>query len=373
MSEQDSPACIVTGIHPPLPEPLNDDRLRRCKIAYSVRRVPLREMKTLLTGEQVPRAGDLVLARVIRTRQHGRLELTQGRRARLYPGDEIIVCYGNRYAPDQFEAEIPGNLDPCHLVAAGGIASSCLSRSAKVRPPTEIEPLGLIGDGDGRRLNLADHALPALALPACRRPPVIAVAGTTMNAGKTTAAAHLIRGLVRSGCRVGAAKITGTGAGGDKWFMTDCGAGQVLDFTDAGHPSTYLLPPETIESIAHTLTGHLAREGAGVVVLEIADGLYQQETARLLAGRFFADWVDGVLFAAADAMGAVAGARALERLGLCLVGLGGALTASPLAIREAETAAGAPVFTSEALASPGIFERLQQRIDNPLPRAAAGG
>ena len=135
---------------------LSTTRLAQAKLAYTPRRVPVGQMATLLSGDLKPRAGDLVLARVTRTRQHGRLELASGRRASLYEGDDIIVCYGNRYAPDQFEALVPANLGPCHLVAAGGIAARMLCKHSKIKAPTEITPVGLIGDHRGRRLNLAD-------------------------------------------------------------------------------------------------------------------------------------------------------------------------------------------------------------------------
>jgi len=48
--------------------------------------------------------------------------LPNGRRQTLFEGDEIIVAYANRHAPDQFEAEVPDSLSDCHLVASGGVA-----------------------------------------------------------------------------------------------------------------------------------------------------------------------------------------------------------------------------------------------------------
>lgn len=71
----------------------------------------------------MPHAGDLVLARVVKIGQHPRIELPDGRRSHLYIGDEVIVCYGARYAPDQFESHVPKEMGPCDLVAAGGLAS----------------------------------------------------------------------------------------------------------------------------------------------------------------------------------------------------------------------------------------------------------
>jgi hypothetical protein len=336
---------------------LEPGRLQQAKPAYTTRRIALFEAGTLVSGAVRPRAGDLVLARVTRVRQHARIELPTGRRAFLHEGDEVLVCYGNRYAPDQYEAVVPQDLGPCHLVAAGGVAARSLSRHASMKPPTEITPIGLVGDRAGRPINLGDWALPRLRAGRAR-PFTVAVVGTSMNAGKTTAAAHLIKGLVRAGLRVGAAKVTGTGAGGDYWFMYDSGASVVLDFTDAGFASTYRATLGELEDIFSTLTAHLGQTGVDAIVLEVADGLYQDETAALLKSAVFRCGVEGVLFAAGDAMGAAAGSRWLSERGLPVLGVSGALTASPLAIREAAQATGLPVLDLGQLADAGVAGRL---------------
>ncbi|MDP9365371.1 MAG: molybdopterin-guanine dinucleotide biosynthesis protein MobB, partial [Chloroflexota bacterium] len=273
---------------------LEAGRLDRAKFAYTTGRVHRGAPATLLGGERLPRSGDLVLARVVQVGQHKKLERPDGRQSTLFPGDEIVVCYGHRYAPDQFEAEIPADLAPCHLVAGGGVASWVLSQHAGMGAPTVIEPVGLLGDREGRPLNLADFALPPVR-PIVPRPPTVAVVGTSMNAGKTAAAAHLIRGLARAGLRVGAAKVTGTGAGKDAWLMRDAGADPVLDFTAAGFPSTYRATPAQVEGALDLLTDHLTAAGADAIVLEVADGIYQGETAALVPSPRFAARVDGVL------------------------------------------------------------------------------
>lgn len=330
-------------------EPLTGERLTRAKSAYSTRRVDLMSAVNLLQGDVVqPHAGDLVLARVEKIGQHSRIELPSGRRAQLYPGDEIIVCYGNRYAPDQFEAVVPDHLGECSLVAAGGIAAQLLSRHSGMKRPTTIRPLGLLADIQGHRLNLMDWALPRIP-SSLHRPYTLAVVGTAMNAGKTTTAANLIRGLVQTGQRVGAAKVTGTGAGGDRWTLLDAGAERVLDFTDAGYASTYQVTLPQVETILHQLTAHLAIEPLDTLVLEVADGLFQTETAQLLASPAFARRVDGIVFAAGDALGALAGVEWLRRYPLPVLAVSGLLTASPLACREAVTATGLPVLTQDQL------------------------
>ena len=103
-------------------EPLPGTRLKQAKWAYTTRRIKQDRHFQLLSGAIIPEAGDLVLARVEELGQHKRLELVSSRRARLFEGDEIVVAYGARYAPRQFEAVVPTRLEPCHLVAGGGIA-----------------------------------------------------------------------------------------------------------------------------------------------------------------------------------------------------------------------------------------------------------
>lgn len=337
--------------------PLAPNRMQQAKIPYSARRVPLSAM-SLLVQDATPRPGDLVLARIDKLGQHKNLELTTGRRARLFPGDEIVLAYGNRYAPDQFEAEIPEDLTACHMVAAGGIASRMLSRHDRISAATGITPLGLIADHSGRVLNLRQHALDHAGLDAHARVPTFAVVGTSMNAGKTETATHMIRGLSQAGYKVGAAKVTGTGAGGDVWSLTDAGASIVLDFTDAGFPSTYLTELPDLEEILHTLTRQLYKAGVDCVVIEVADGLFQRETAMLLESPRFAETVDGIVFASPDPMGALAGMQWLRERKLPVRAVSGRMTASPLAAREAQAALNLPVLDLEGLSSPGIADTL---------------
>ena len=330
--------------------PLRQARIDAAKRAFTTRRVEFAGRCRLLANA-IPCAGDLVLARIEKLGNHQKLETPHGRRAQLYEGDEIIVAYGERYAPDQFEAEIPSDLGSCDLVAGGGVAGRVLSKHAKISSPTRIVPLGLIGDANGCRLNLAQFALVHRPLPS-ERPRVIAVAGTSMNAGKTTAAAGLIHGLVRAGLKVAATKVTGTGSGGDIWSMVDAGAQQVIDFTDMGHASTAGLALAVSERTAISLIAHCADGHPDVIVVEFADGLLQRETAALLTSARMREAIDGVLFAAPDALSAVGGREWLLRAGHHVIGVSGLISASPLASREAAAAMNARVLTLDQLRDP---------------------
>lgn len=347
-------------------ESVSASRIDAARQSFVTRRVDLATARALQT-RATPQAGDLALARVVALGHHTRLQLPTGRRARLFPGDEIIVAYGDRYAPEQFEALVPRSLGPCHLVASGGIAALAITWHSHIQQPTEIEPIGLLARRDGRRINLREWGIHQRATG--RRPPVvIAVAGTSMDAGKTTAAAHLVRGLKRAGFCVGTAKITGTGACNDVDWMRDAGASAVLDFTDAGYASTHKLETRTIVGIGVILLSQLAATPVDVAVVEIADGLAQSETAALLESVWALTAFDAVMFCAGDALGAGAGCEWLARRNHRVLCVSGLLAAAPLAIRETESLVpGTPVLDLIGLSDP----MTARRLIGGLPKAVA--
>jgi hypothetical protein len=330
-------------------------QLRRASWAFTTRRIPQGTACAILSSGGAPKAGDLVLARVTALGQHADLQLVNGRHRHMFVGDEIVVAYGNRYASSQFEAVVPETLGPCHLVAGGGIAARARSWHERIaRGPTRITPLGLLADGDGRRINLEAFSLPPLDISSDYQPTTIAVVGTSMDSGKTQTAVYLVRGLVAAGLRVGYAKATGTGAGGDIYWLKDAGADPVLDFTDTGMASTYLESADRIEQGLVTLVAHIARHGVDAIVVEIADGVLQHETAALLRSAAFARVTGGIVLAARDSMGASAGVGWMANLATPVLALSGVMTAAPLQRTEAAEATGLPIHDREALASPSV-------------------
>lgn len=326
------------------------------KWSFVTRNVPQGKVANTATViGRPPISGDLMLARVERIAQHTRIQLRNGRRSLLYKGDHIVVVYGNRYAPDQFEAEIPADLDLCHLVAAGGVAAKAVSKHSRLKWPTTIRPVGLCVNELGDIVNLKGFGLGRPIMHEAAPKPVVAVLGTSMNSGKTTAVAALVKGLTAAGHRVAAVKATGTGSGNDLWAYEDAGAARTLDFTDAGYPSTYKVSKADIqECFERLLSACLADTEIDVTVVEIADGLLHFETADLVASDAFANRVDHVVFAAGEAMGAAAGVERLRQVGIEPLAVSGVLTASTLATAEAAAVTGVPILGKNDLESPRI-------------------
>ncbi|MDJ0934023.1 MAG: hypothetical protein QNI93_01400 [Kiloniellales bacterium] len=326
------------------PEPLAPGRLQSGKRSYATRRIALGDAAGLFSFGVRPQTGDLVLARIDRIGHHRRIESPEGRRGQLYVGDEVLLCFGARYASDQFEAVVPKRLEPCHMVAAGGIAALCVNRHDSTRPATQITPIGLVADTEGRVLNLKDYALSG-ARPLSGRPYTMTVVGTSMNAGKTTTIAGMVRGLSSNGLKVAVGKVTGTGAGGDRWAYVDAGASEVLDFTDFGYASTYKVPSDELTALLSAMMSSLAEDRPDVIILELADGLFFSETADLVETPAFAEMVDDVVVAASDAMGAEAGVRRLAANEMVPIALAGRMTSSPLAVREAARVLDTPIVS----------------------------
>jgi hypothetical protein len=336
-------------------------------------------MVELLPHGHRPRLGQLVVGEVVKIGKHTAIEERSGLSVRIFPGDRIVGVFGNRYATDQYEGYVPRRSSRrCDLLSIGGACGSVASRHDGVRAPTRLRVLGLVGDGQGQPLNQRQFAIEPG--PPLGTGQVILVVGASMNAGKTTLGGALVRGLIRAGLRVAAGKLTGTAAGKDSRFYQSCGASPVLDFVDGGFPATYMLDQDELLALLTRLLSRLRALSPDYVVLEVADGIFQRETAMLLRSPEFRAAVDHVFFAANDSLSAESGVRHLHQYGFPLRAISGVMTRGPLLMREAEAATGVPCLTPNRIAEGAALELLrvpdvlQARSLRPeVPARAADG
>jgi hypothetical protein len=113
------------------------------------------------------------------------------------------------------------------------------------------------------------------------------------------------------------------------------------------------------------LVNHAVLQGAEWVVVEIADGLLQRETAALLQAASFRASVDAWILAASDALAAAGAASLLSRWGIKPIAVSGRVSMSPLCIRETEAATKLPCLTAEALRGGHLNERLMDKAIVP--------
>ncbi len=303
-----------------------------------------------------PSVGDVALVRVEKTGFHKYLITADNRRLRLYPGAHFTGVFGNRYASDAYEAAVHG-LDNLNMLTAAGMIGTVMSKHDAMAEPTEISLVGFLGAEEGTRLNLKQRLFRPTPT---RRPPrnLVYIVGTSMNAGKTTTATRLIRGLCDLGLNVAACKLTGSVSNRDQDELAAAASQDVIDFSDFGFPSTYLCSKEELMELFHTMLAEVSSDDPDVVIMELADGLLQRETAMLLAEPEIKRAARGLVLSAESALSALWGTERLRQLGYQVVAVSGKFTSSPLAMREySENDSVIPV-----LSSVGKAEELCARI-----------
>lgn len=345
---------------------LTDEMKRDMRVSYALRWVPTHRLSTLLPCPLAPKAGDIVLARLEKIGKNATLELANGRRCTLHEGDLLAVVFGNRYATLQFEGYVGSNGDACDLLSMGGLCGLVESKHAKAADPSKLRLLGALGDRNASPLNLRDYAL--APLPTSAKPQVLVVCGTSMDAGKTHTVMSIIMGLRKQGIPVAGIKLTGTATGKDTWNMLDAGACVALDFVDGGFPSTYLSTLDELLNLYDLLISRAAAAGAFWVVVEIADGLLQRETAALLQHPRFAASVDAWVFAAGDPLSAAGGVSMLRRWGIVPLAISGVVSMSLLGIGEAQAATQLKCYPASELQSGVLNVRLQEIAPEGTPR-----
>jgi len=187
---------------------------------------------------------------------------------------------------------------------------------------------------------------------------MILVCGTSMNSGKSMAAAACCWTLTSRGYKVRAAKVTGTASLKDILLMNDAGARPYADFTYLGYPSTYLLPEDELLGIFNQLDLKYANNPKNFWVVEIADGVIQRETKILLNSPEVRTRIHKLIFCANDAFGAIGGLGTLAEFGLKPNALSGVCSSSPLSIRELSAFTDIPVFSSAEPDMHGLAETL---------------
>ncbi|MEK7282915.1 MAG: DUF1611 domain-containing protein [Acidobacteriota bacterium] len=321
----------------------------RIKWTYATHRVDRSMVKGLVPMNGNPDPGRLVLARVTMIGRHKEIEGMDGRKQTLFPDDVIAGALAYRYATDQFEGHPIASGATGHLLAIGGACGLVVSKNERMVDPTCLEWVGTLADGQGEALNLRRFALKPRRTAGAPRPRTVLVVGASMNAGKTTTAAQIIRSLSGQGRRVAAAKITGTACRKDPGIMEDAGAVRVLDFTYGGHPSTAHLAAGDLLALASDLRAALLEERPEFIVYEIADGIFQRETRLLLEDPAFRETIDVVLYAAPESPSCESGVRWLRQWGYTVGAVAGPVANSRLGMEEVREATGVPCLNGEMI------------------------
>jgi hypothetical protein len=210
---------------------------------------------------------DYVVGVVTDTSGHGTIELPSGRDMEVAEGDAVVGAFGTRQATLEMTGSWRdiGDDHVMHALTRAGLFGRVQSRSTLVQQPVELRYHGHVHRG-GEKMTMT-RAVSAIEEQPFTTPTVLFV-GTSMSAGKTTAARIVTRRLKRMGLDVLGAKVSGAGRYRDVLSIQDAGADWGLDFMNVGLPST-VVPRDEYRSALRQLLSRMAQRPADVAVVEI--------------------------------------------------------------------------------------------------------
>lgn len=264
--------------------------------------------------------GVLVAVRVLNNKtRYNQLELTSGRMATVNQGDVVVGALGHRKALRGYSGHLPTKLDvgnTIQLLNIGGVLGICDSANPDVGAPFECEVLGTVlhfpylGERIGVPARAGSSQLDEAAVLDTQGVPVIALAGTCMDSGKTAAACAIVGRLRHRGLHVAACKATGVSLRRDILTMEDAGASDTMIFSDLGVVTT---TAENGPALTRSLLSGLARLEPDVIVLELCDGLLGAYCVEaILSDELIRDAFTAVILCANDPVSAWGGVRILR-------------------------------------------------------------
>jgi hypothetical protein len=207
------------------------------------------------------------------------LELTSGRMAKVARGDVIVGALGHRQALFGYSGHIPEKVqagDVLQVLNIGGVLGICDSVNPDKGKPFDCRVLGCVlqfpflGERIGVPAKVGHRRLDYAAALDTHGVPVVALAGTCMEAGKTAAACAIVSRMRHRGLAVHAFKATGVSLRRDILAMEDSGARRSMIFTDLGIVTT---TAASGPALTRTMLTEMTQGRPDVVVFELGDGI----------------------------------------------------------------------------------------------------
>ena len=232
-------------------------------------------------ASQVPcEEGVVLVVEILNNKStYNTLELTSGRMAKVSRGDIVVGALGHRKALFGYSGHIPATLAPGEVIQMlniGGVLGICDSATPDKGQPFDCKVLGTaltfpyLGERIAVPAKVGYKSLDYAAKLDVRGVPVIALAGTCMEAGKTAAACAIIARARHRGLIVDAFKATGVSLRRDILAFEDSGARRTMIFTDLGIVTT---TEKCGPALTRTMLTEMASGQPDVIVFELGDGL----------------------------------------------------------------------------------------------------
>jgi hypothetical protein len=233
-----------------------------------------------LSNEIPAEEGVVIVAEILNNKStYNTLELTSGRMAKLSKGDIVVGALGPRRALFGYSGHVPERLAPgdiLQILNIGGVMGICDSATPDKGKPFDCRVLGVVlqfpylAERIGVPARVGYRPLDQDAPLETHGVPIVALAGTCMEAGKTAAAAAIVARMRHRGLVVDAFKATGVSLRRDILAFEDAGARRTMIFTDLGVVTT---TRRTGPALTRTMMSELAAGQPNAIVFELGDGL----------------------------------------------------------------------------------------------------
>jgi hypothetical protein len=310
----------------------------------------------LRISTDIPCDEGVVLAVEILTNKstYNTLELTSGRMAKVARGDVVVGALGHRRALFGYSGHLPSALKPgdvIQMLNIGGVLGICDSANPEKGRPFDCRVLGVVlrfpflGERIGVPARAGLRKLDADAPLDTRGVPVVALAGTCMEAGKTAAACAIVARMRHRGLTVDVFKATGVSLRRDILAMEDSGARRSMIFTDLGIVTT---TAASGPALTRTMMTEMAAGKPDVIVFELGDGIlgaYGVEA--ILAAEDIRGSLTAVVLSANDPVAAWGGVKLLrERFGIEPAAVTGPATDNAVGVEIIREQMGVPAFNA---------------------------
>jgi hypothetical protein len=316
-----------------------------CNLSHEVR----------VAAEIPAEEGVVVVVEVLSNKStYNTLELTSGRMAKVGKGDVVAGALGHRKALFGYSGHVPERLQPgdvIQMLNIGGVLGICDSVNPDKGQPFDCRVIGValhfpyLGERIGVPARVGYKPLDQSAPLATNGVPVVALAGTCMEAGKTAAACAVISRMRHRGLTVDAFKATGVSLRRDILAMEDSGARHSAIFTDFGIVTT---TRANGPALTRTMLTELAAGKPDVLVFELGDGILgTYGVDAILECPDIRAALSGVILSANDPVAAWGGVKLLrERFGIEPCVVTGPSTDNQVGVEIITSQMGVPAFNA---------------------------
>ncbi len=250
------------------------------KIASITQACGLGHEVRIATDDLPSEEGVVVVVEILSAKaNYNTIELTSGRMAKVNKGDIVVGALGHRKALFGYSGHVPPKLaagDVIQMLNIGGVLGICDSANPDKGKPFDGRVLGVVltfpylGERIGVPARAGYRKLDLAATLDTQGVPVVALAGTCMEAGKTAAACAMVSRMRHRGLVVDCFKATGVSLRRDILAMEDAGARHSMIFTDLGIITS---TPAVGPALTRTMITELAAKKPDVIVFELGDGI----------------------------------------------------------------------------------------------------